>query len=192
MVNGSRVEWEDVSATAESIFRVWASAAGKELDWANSAWIALGRAGLTSYKGAIEQTTVLVRLLSLGVIFREFCEIAHGEPSDPDITDWADSLEISPVRIGQALGPNYLEDSKDPLDLDDAILALIDEIRPEVFAALVKGFGNESSLFLALWRASQGGAIDEPEEDGDSVLNDVTPEKGKAFEWITEGMPSLA
>lgn len=70
-------------------------------------------------------------------------------------------------------------------------MALIDRYRPEVFEALVKAFGNESSLFLSLWRASEGGAIDEPEENGESVLNDVTPEKGGAFEWITEGMPSL-
>jgi len=44
---------------------------------------------------------------------------------------------------------------------------------------------------LSLWRASEGGTIDEPEEDADSVLNEVTAERMKAFEWITEGMPSL-
>ncbi len=191
MANNLRVEWEDISAAAESIFRVWASETGKELDWANSAWIALGRAGLTSSKGAIEHTIVLLRLVTLGVIFREFCELSREEPFDTDITDWADSLEINPVRVGQALGPHCLEDSDDQIGLESALLALIDRYRPEVFEVLVKAFGNESCLFLSLWRASEGGAIDEPEEEADSVLNVVTPERMRAFEWITEGMPSL-
>lgn len=191
MVSNSRVEWEDVSAAAESIFRVWASETGKELDWANSAWIALGRAGLTSFQGGIERTIVLLRLITLGVIFREFCELTRGEPFDADIIDWADSLEICPVRVGQVLGPKYLEDSDDPVKLESALLALIDQVRPDVSDTLVKGFGNESTLFSSLWRASEGGAIDEPEEDADSVLNEVAPEKMKAFEWINEGMPSL-
>jgi hypothetical protein len=191
MVSNSRVEWEDVSAAAERIFRVWASETGKELDWANSAWIALGRAGLTSFQGGIEKTIVLLRLITLGVIFREFCELTRGEPFDADITDWADSLEICPVRVGQVLGPKHLEDSDDPVGLESALFALSDQVRIEVSDTLVKGFGNESTLFLTLWRASEGGTIDEPEEDADSVLNEVTPERMKAFEWITEGMPSL-
>lgn len=80
------------------------------------------------------------------------------------------------------LGPKYLEDSDDPVKLEGALLALIDQIRPDISATLVKGFGNESTLFLSLWRASEGGAIDEPEEDANSVLNEVTPERMKAFE----------
>ncbi len=127
---------------------MWAPEAGKELDWANSAWIALGRAGLTSCNGGIEQTVVLLRLMTLGVLFREFCELARGEPHDADITDWADSLGISPVRVGQALGLNYQEDSNDPIELEAALMALIDRYRTEVFGALVKAFGNESSLFF--------------------------------------------
>lgn len=78
MVGNSKVEWEDVSSATESIFRVWASETGKELDWANSAWIALGRAGLTSLQGGIERTIVLLRLITLGVVFREFCELTRG------------------------------------------------------------------------------------------------------------------
>jgi hypothetical protein len=88
-------------------------------------------------------------------------------------------------RVGPAGDPD------DEVKLESALLALIDRIRPDVSDTLVKGFGNESTLFLSIWRASEGGAIDEPEEDSDSVLNGVSLEKMKAFEWITEGMPSL-
>lgn len=139
----------------------------------------------------VQQTIVLLRFMTLGVIFREFCELAREEPHDVDVTDWAESLEISPVRVGQALGPHYLEDSDDPIQLGTALMALIDQCRPDVVEVLVKAFGNESSLFLSLWRASEGGAIDEPEENEESVLNKVTPERMRAFEWITEGMPRL-
>ena len=191
MASNSRIEWQNVSSAAENIFQVWTYERGKELDWANSAWIALERAGLTAFNGGMERTFALIRLMTLGLIFREFCELAWGEPCDPDITDWANSLEICPVRVGQALGPKYLQASDDPIEFEGALLALIEYVRPGIGETLLKGFGNESALFLSLWRASEGGAIDEDEEDADSVLNVVTPEKMNAFEWITDGMPRL-
>jgi len=43
----------------------------------------------------IEQAIVLLRLITLGIIFREFCELARGEPHEAAITDWADSLEMN-------------------------------------------------------------------------------------------------
>ena len=49
MDKGSMLDWAEVSAAAREIFRIWTSESSKELDWANTAWIALGRAGLTNY-----------------------------------------------------------------------------------------------------------------------------------------------
>jgi hypothetical protein len=185
------LDWSDVSQAAEGIFRIWQTQSSKELDWANTAWIALGRAGLTKYSDEIEKTLVLVRFIALGTMFREFCELARDESFDTGLSDWLDLLEISPVRVGQVLGPGYRRDCEDFLDIDTALLDLIDEKRPGIFEALVKAFGNESSLFSSLWRATDGAEIEEPEEADYFILNDATASKMEAFEWITSGMPRL-
>lgn len=66
----------------------------------NTAWIALGRAGLTSYSDEIQKTLVLIRFLTLGTIFREFCELARDEEFEPDVHNWAEDVEINPIRVG--------------------------------------------------------------------------------------------
>ena len=100
-------------------------------------------------------------------------------------------MEISPIRVGQVLGPGTLKESMVDLNLESAINELMDQNRDEIVSALVEYFGNDSSLFLSLWKASDGAEIEEPEEDGYFVLNEVTPEKMRAFEWIGEAMPRL-
>jgi hypothetical protein len=191
MDKGSMLDWAEVSGPAQEIFRIWMSASSKELDWANTAWIALGRAGLTNYGDEVDKTRVLVRFLTLGTIFREFCELARNEVFAPCIYLWADTLEIEPIRVGQVLGRNTLKESKENLDLEVAIDELMDQNRSEITSALVRHFGNESALFLSLWRASDGAEIEAPELDDSAVLNEVTPEKMRTFEWIGEGMPRL-
>jgi hypothetical protein len=151
-----------------------------------------GRAGLTTYVDPIARTRVLVRLLNLGAIFREFCELIHEEVAELDLDEWADTLGISAVRVGQALGPSSLLDlDTDSVDLATALLELMNEDRPNVCEALVNIFGNESSLFASLFKACDGRQIEEPELDDYFVLNDISPNKMRGFEWITEGMPML-
>jgi hypothetical protein len=191
MDEGSTLDWTEVSVAAREIFCIWMSESSKELDWANTAWIALGRAGLTNYTDAVQKTLVLVRFLILGSIFREFCELTREEPSDCDVDDWAEALEINSIRVGQVLGPGALKEPVEDLNLVDAINELMDQNRDEIVSTLVKYFGNESSLFLSLWKASDGAEIEEPEDDDFVALNEVTPLKMRAFEWITEGMPRL-
>lgn len=191
MGEGLKLNWADVSRGAEEIFRIWTSESSKELDWANTAWIALGLAGLTNYSDEVQKTLVLIRFLTLGTIFREFCELARDEQFEPDVYNWAEILEINPIRLGQVLGPNALNEPVHDLDLEYAIDELMDQSRSEIVRTLVKSFGNESSLFLSLWKASDGAEIEEPEEDDGLVMNEVTPLKMRAFEWITNGMPQL-
>jgi hypothetical protein len=71
MDKGSMLDWADVSSAAQMIFRIWMSESSEELDWANTALIALGRAGLTNYADEVQKTLVLVRFLILGTILPE-------------------------------------------------------------------------------------------------------------------------
>ena len=65
------LDWTEVSVAAQEIFRIWSSQSSKELDWANTAWIALGRAELTNYADEVQKTLVLFRFLILGTILPE-------------------------------------------------------------------------------------------------------------------------
>jgi hypothetical protein len=161
----SKLDWTEVAPAAQDIFRIWLTASSKEIDWANTAWIALGRSGLTGYSDEVQKTLVLVRFLTLGMLFREFCELARDEVFEPDMSEWTDVLEISPIRLGQILGPDALNEPDDQLDLQTAINELTDQHRAEVTSALLKSFGNESALFLSLWQASDGAEIEEPEQE---------------------------
>jgi len=70
------VWWEDISEDAASLFRVWTE--GRELHWAKKSWEALGKRGLTSYADEVERARVVVRLMTLAAIYRDFCELVGG------------------------------------------------------------------------------------------------------------------
>lgn len=196
MDEARRFPWEDV----EGMFDHWA---GKpEFHWARNAWSALGKAGLTLFSDQIERTAVMVRIMTLATIYREFCHLAFYEEMDsPDYAWWADSLGISPFRIAQIVGRGFERGEADDCDesehrlLHAALSELVDGNRRKVCEALVKGFGGESNLFYALWISPQGkpdGSEDhrvEPPED--VLLGQITDSKARAFSWITEGMPPI-
>jgi hypothetical protein len=54
--------------------------------------------------------------------------------------------------------------------------------------ASVKSFGNESSLFVSLWKQTEPKNAKADDYFG---LNKVTPEKMRAIDWIGEGTPRL-
>jgi hypothetical protein len=98
-------------------------------------------------------------------MFRGFCELAREEVFDPCVYQWADALKLDPIRVGRVLGPDNLNESDGELTLKDVIDEQMEQNRSEIVSALVKYFGNESSLFLSLWRASHEAEIEEPGRD---------------------------
>ena len=76
----------------------------------------------------MQRTLVLVRFLTLGRIFREFCELAREEPSDENLGLWAEALDVNPIRVGQLLGPSLLTELfDDDLSLENAVSELVDK-----------------------------------------------------------------
>lgn len=183
----SKIAWSDISQSAEEIFHVWGEEQHeRELNWAKAAWNGLQKKGLTAYASEIEKALVLVRLITLATIYREFCEVAWEEVFEPEHSIWADELGISPVRVGQLLGSNQMVDDSDDSDLLETGLAhLIDQNRPEIYKALAAHFGGRTGIFVSLWK------IVEFDEDEYSMVNEVTEDKGNAFQWIDQGMHRL-
>jgi hypothetical protein len=60
------------------------------------------------------------------------------------------------------------------------------QVRPEIYDSLTAGFGGDSAIFASLWRIpNEHDPIHH--ESLDEILNDVTPEKGAAFDWTVKG-----
>jgi len=85
----------------------------------------------------------------------------------------------------------------------EGVKYLANQTRAEVWKALCKGFGqldgkmggNETDLFLSLWKSNWPDTDEDEEEDGretnSEILNYVTAGKAAAYEWVSSGCESL-
>jgi len=194
-----RFPWEDPSV---SMFDVWIGQ--PELAWARKAWGALERRGLTLFSNELERTKVLIRAMTLGTIYREFCDLAFDDAWDTEYLIWSEEMGLSSFRVAQLIGddPEFDPDDDAPESslLDSALYSLIDNEREDICKALCEEFGGESMLFVVLCNSmyhekgqeSDPDDIDEPPPSPDEVLgSDITGEKLRAFSWISEGMPRV-
>jgi hypothetical protein len=179
--------WDELQPAFDLSYSVWDEE--EKRTWARKAWNLLGRAKLTQYETSVERAEVVIRFLALTGIFADFYEIAFQDGFEPDYVEVAESLDLSPLKVGQLIGRDAnCDDGQDDSELyGDALLYLANEARGEVYRALLKGFGNASQIFISLWRANSYYADEELVLDEDIVSNDLTPEKHIAYEWITEG-----
>ena len=140
-----------MSRDAESIFCVWTDA--RELDWAKKSWEALAKCGLTSFASQVERTRVMVRLMALAGMYRDFCELAFDEVHDPAYPLWADELCLSTFRLAQCVGSRFGADEgrDDQCLLEEALVELMEEARSQIHMALREEFGDDSLLFVSLW-----------------------------------------
>ena len=149
----------------------------------------MSKAKLTQYETEVERAEVVVRFLALTGIFADFYEIAFQDGFEPEYTELAESLDLSPLRVGQLIGRDAdCDDGRDDSELySDALRHLASEARGEVCHRLIKGFGNAPGLFISLWRANPYYADEDIVSDDEIVNSDLTPEKHIAYEWITKG-----
>ncbi len=196
--------WDEVSSFASGKFDVWANNAGTL--WAEKAWNMIIKAGLADYEDEIERHIVVVRLLTLAVMYNEFCDLVWDEYFDYGIIgsyDWmTDENFFNPIRVRQLIGQDFYtdevinEEDEDSV-LSQAIIELIDKQRPIVYNVLKKGFGFDLFFSLLLTRYSKEDGSEygidtiterEREElklDYDKL--DQNEEKGSY--WVSIGMP---
>jgi hypothetical protein len=179
--------WEELEPALNLSYSVWDNE--EKRAWANKAWSILSKAKLTQYATGVERAEVVVRFLTLTGIFADFYEIAFQDGFEPEYTELAESLELSPLRVGQLIGRDAdCDDGQEDSELyRDALRYLVSEARSEVCQTLIEGFGNAPALFISLWRANPYYADKEIVSDDDIVNDDLTPEKHIAYQWITEG-----
>jgi len=90
---------------------------------AKESWEALAKRGLTSYSDQVERTLVFVRLMALGGIYLDFCELAFEEIHDAAYTMWASDLCLNTFRVAQCVGSQFSKDEEADDDqlLEDAL-----------------------------------------------------------------------
>lgn len=192
-----RFPWEDPSV---SMFDVWIGQ--PELAWARKAWAALERKGLTLFSNELERTRVLIRAMTLGTIYREFCDLAHDDAWDSENLIWAGEMSLNSFRVAQLVGDEFdMDDDRDESGLlDSALSSLIDDEREGICKALCEGFDGEAMLFVSLWNSMypEKSPNDDPDDDEgipespEDVLNtNCTWQKTRAYSWISEGMPRV-
>lgn len=201
------LSWDDVRPVADQIFSIWVDQ--PELKWAKQAWEIIIQEGLADYSNENERCEAAIRFLALCGIYYDFCQIAFEEHNELYYGNWAEELEVPPIRVGLRLGYNpgdWINLYEDEEELfREGIKYLADQARAEVWKALCKGFGqldgrkegNEADLFLSLWKSnwSDFDQDEDDEEDGREtdweILNDITEGKAAAYEWISSECESL-
>ena len=188
-----KVEWQEIEDAARVVFDVWS---GKpELGWARLAWEALDRQRLTHHQDELQRNVVLVRLLALVEVYRDFCAVAWDERTETRFDDAAHDLAFSPFRVGQLVGPEF-EPEYDLLTEElvrEGIQMLVYDERPRVVQALRKEFAHTDELFVGLILSNTDLSgkrwEDLDEEVLHEVLNNVSDDKLAAYAWIDQGMP---
>jgi len=172
--------------------RAWSACPGagwQTAFWAKSAWSVLESAQLTQFRSELERSEVVIRFLCLTQIFADFYELAFQDGHTLYYTELADSMGLSKLRVGQLLGrnPDFDRELDESQQYSDVLRHLAYEVRGEICRVITDGFGDESQLFISLWRTNPPYADREKVTDHDIVNSDLTPDKTAVFAWITEG-----
>jgi hypothetical protein len=183
------VTWNMVRNTARRLFHIWVGQ--PELKWVREAWVHLRDKGLTSYHDELERSKVLVRLGTLHIMYREFCDLAFGQGDDSD--GYWDDRDLDPLILAQLFprkqraDPDEEEEADDDEGFTEELQELSRELRPEIYDALFEGFGGETGLFISLWRTPTENDPIHQESEAE-IVSDVTADKLEAFSWIRGGM----
>jgi hypothetical protein len=185
MSDSEQINWNEVEEAASKMFSVWID--GCELDWAKEAWGHLGGAGLTSRQSVLDETAAKLRIVTLAKIYHEFCGLAWDEDPETPIAYLAQDLQVDPVAIGVlagATGPNTLEEAIEEYELyEEAVIAVTDRQRKELFECLKSAYGDEFRLYSRIWHTRS--ALAEADSEGDEF--EVTDANATALEYVRNG-----
>lgn len=131
----------------------------------------MAAAGLTGATTILEITATKLRLVTPARIYHEFCGLAWDENPDWPVSYLVENLEIDPVALGilAAATPHrndFEELTADDSLTDDALLAVVNSQRTEIFKCLSAAYGDAIRLYSRIWHtrskhAEEGSEYDE-------------------------------
>ena len=185
MSDTENLEWEEVERAATKMFNVWVD--GTELEWAKEAWSHCTAAGLVGARTILDITAANLRLVTLALIYQEFCGFAWDEHPETPVDYLAEDLEIDPVALGilaAKAAPDEFEEFTDDYKLREAaLLAVTNSQRQEIFECLTVAYGDEFRLYSRLWHTRS--LVPEENSEGDEF--EVTGANSSALEYVRNG-----
>jgi hypothetical protein len=179
--------WEDVETSANRMFNVWVY--GDELKWAKECWGHFEKHGLAGQEGSLENTAAFLRLVSLALIYQEFCGYAWEENPETPITDLAEDIPDNDLALGILAGAADQSAFADCCDMDElreaALIAICDSQRKEIFDCLCKGFGGYVQLYSSMSKTYPTDDDDDDDDDNDEM--EVTGANAQALDFVSNG-----
>jgi hypothetical protein len=191
--------FDDIDAFLPALFDVWW--AGSEVEWARYAWGVLGDVGLTSCRDELDRARVLVRLLVLAAINRQFAWRARDEGGPGE---WVESIElradamvgsypaVEPLAWGMYLHSVGCQPPGvgETLELGHVVGDLIAHEHGVVAEALVGRLGD-AELFASLWHNARDETVYPLADElmHEAVNEDPAPNKVDGYTWIESGLP---
>lgn len=179
-----QMQWEDISAAAEGMFRVWNG--DGQITWVEECWRHLSEAGLTGNSTILETTETCLRLVALARIYEEFCGLAWYENPETPISYLAEDFEIDLLALGiiaATSATELLDAVHDKYELYDlALLAAPDARRPEFFQCLCNAYDGEIGLYSRMSKTNQSAG----DEDDEDEFDGTTP-NADAFAYVKNG-----
>lgn len=152
------LRWKQVEPYIRKTLCIFVSDYG--IIWAKRAWESLEKEGLTSYTSEEEKYRVWLRGAVLDWIYRDFCEVAHGETferRDQWIHWTAPDGPLDPEALSAVVGENELPATVPKTNRARAAFNhLLEEEKSDVYQTLLKHFGGVVGLFVHLHLTSAG------------------------------------
>ena len=188
MSDNENIAWEEVEGAATNMFNVWID--GTELEWAKEAWSHLAAADLVSAISILDATATKLRLVTLARIYQEFCGLAWDENPETPLDYLAEDLKIDPVALGILAGkadPDNFEELTDDDNLtENALLAVVNSQRTEIFDCLSAAYGDAIRLYSRIWHTRSEDA--EKDSEGDEF--EVTDPNAAALDYVKQSFRS--
>ena len=193
---------------------VWVN--GREIYWFRKAWECLSKKGLTSFNSREDECLVYIRIATLNMIYREFCELALEESYCYACMEETFEDTLLEIEIGQLYAKytdnEFIDDFSG--NINYALCCLADSQRKKVYDALYSEL-DLLGMFFGMyftgctpdcWLADSDDdennciyderktKVNNYEEywnaifnDADSYMSDFSIEDMEAFGWLCEG-----
>jgi hypothetical protein len=192
-----RLDWDDVWPVVEPYMSVWSS--DGEQKWGAYAWQTLTSAGLANWMTEAERTTCVLRALALAALSRDFYARAFSEGDDGD---WREDLatdvigdrpRIDAFTLGQIAERSGVEADNTEWNQGEVWDVLYTFVKREyrAVARALRSVLGDSRLFASMWAVRDRECVYPLADDYVSyvVNDDLTAEKGIAWEWLTNELP---
>lgn len=178
-------DWPQFHRFFEEYGNIWVGS--PEMRWYEEAWGAVARA-IRDESDSDSCPEVALKLQSICLVnmYHSFCTAFGEGPCGHSFSDMADSLGIDSDDIADASEPSGSESDEPEALFEDAVMEKVWAWRERVFETLLRHFGGESFLFVALWNSMRPQS---EVESANAILScGLDPEKLTAFQYVSEGM----